>query len=303
MSFIQNVSAGAVRSGASVLYATLGEIVAERAGVINLGVEGSMLAGACAGFIVTYRTGNAYVGVLAAALAGAALALVHAFLAITRGANQLASGLACVFFGLGITAFIGRPYVGKQINGLGNLPIPVLSDLPFVGSVLFDHDLLTYLVFPLGPALWWLLFRSRWGLLLRAAGESREGVFAAGLSPQRLQYIAVAIGGLLAGLGGAQLSLAYTQTWVDGMTNGRGFIAVALVIFAMWNPLRGVVGALLFGGAIAFQLQLQARGVGISQFFLDMTPYVLTLLVLLVWNRQSQRAAPQGLNDVFRGTA
>jgi general nucleoside transport system permease protein len=302
MSFVQSVATGAVRSGTSVLYATLGEVIAERAGVVNLGVEGCMLGGACAGFVVAYRTGNAYTGVLAAAVAGAALALIHAFLVVSRGANQLASGLALGFFGLGITAFIGRPYVGKKIEGLATYPLPVLSDIPFVGPVLFSHDILTYLVFPLGPLLWWLLFRTRWGLHLRAVGENAESAYAAGLHPKLIQYIAVAAGGGLAGLGGAQLSLAYTQTWVEGMTNGRGFIAVALVIFAMWNPLRAVAGALLFGGAIAFQLQLQARGANVSQFLLDMIPYLVTLAVLLLWNKASRRAVPEGLRNVFRGT-
>jgi ABC-type uncharacterized transport system permease subunit len=302
MSFVQAVSAGAVRSSTSVLYATLGEVIAERAGVINLGAEGCMIGGACAGFIVTYRTGSALLGVLAAAAAGVALALIHAFLTITRGANQLASGLALTFFGLGITAFFGRPYVKVQIEGLDVIHIAGLSDLPFLGTVLFTHDILTYLVFPLGPALWWLLFRTRWGLHLRAVGESTEAAYAAGLHPKVIQYLAVCAGGALAGLGGAQLSLAYTQTWVEGMTNGRGFIAVALVIFAMWNPLRGIVGALLFGGAIAFQLQLQARGANISQFLLDMIPYLITLAVLLLWNKASRRALPEGLKQVFQGT-
>jgi general nucleoside transport system permease protein len=302
MSFISDVSSGAVRSGTSVLYASLGEVIAERAGVINLGVEGCMLGGACAGYIIAYETGSPYLGVLAAAVIGGALALIHAFLAISRGANQLASGLALVFFGLGITAFIGRPYVGKKVEGLPNLPIPVLSDLPFVGPVFFDHDILTYLVFPLTPLLWWVLFRSRWGIHLRAVGESTEAAFAAGLNPKRIQYLAVVIGGAFAGVGGAQLSLAYTQTWVEGMTNGRGFIAVALVIFAMWSPLRALAGALLFGGAVAFQLQLQARGASVSQFLLDMIPYLLTLLVLLVWGQASRRSMPEGLKKVFRGT-
>lgn len=302
MSFLQDVSAGAIRSSSSVLYATMGEVIAERAGVINLGSEGCMVGGACAGFIVTYRTGNVLLGVLAAMLAGAGLALIHAFLCITRGANQLVSGLALTFFGLGLTAFLGRPYVKVQIEGLDVVRIPLLSDLPVLGQVLFAHDLLTYLVFPLGPALWWLLFRTRWGLHLRAAGESTEAAYAAGLNPNLIQYLAVCAGGGLAGLGGAQLSLAYTQTWVEGMTNGRGFIAVALVIFAMWNPLRGIAGALLFGGAIAFQLQLQARGANISQFLLDMTPYLLTLAVLLLWNKASRRALPEGLKKVFQGT-
>lgn len=301
MSLLQNVSAGAIRSGTSVMYVALGETLAERAGIVNLGAEGCMLAGACAGFIATARTGNAYLGVLAAVVAGALLALVHAFMVIGRGANQLASGLAVMFLGLGLTAFFGRPYVGQQIAGLHDHPLPLLSRIPILGLVLFDHDALTYAVVPVALALWWFLYRSRWGLFVRAAGEQPEAAFAAGLQPSRIQALAVVAGGALAGVGGAQLSLAFTQTWVEGMTNGRGFIAVALVIFAMWHPLRVIAGALLFGGAISLQLQLQARGADISPFFLDMTPYVLTLLVLLVWNRASAHAMPEGLKAVFRG--
>lgn len=302
MNFATSVSAGAVRAGTSVMYATLGEVIAQRAGIINLGVEGCMLAGACAGYIVTAETGSPYIGILAAFGAGALLAMIHAFLVVTRGANQLASGLALMFLGLGLTAFFGRPYVKVQITPLKNYPIPGLSDIPYAGAVLFDHDLLTYAVFPLAAALWWFVFRSRWGVMLRAVGESTESAFAAGLHPARIQYAAVMFGGGLAGLGGAQISLAYAATWVENLTNGRGFIAVALVIFAMWNPLRAVAGALLFGGAVALQLQLQARGVGVSPFLLDMTPYLLTIIVLLVWAQRGRDAFPAGLNKVFRGT-
>lgn len=303
MSFITDVGAGAVRAGSSVMFVTYGEVVSEKAGIINLGAEGCMISGACAGFIVTARTGSALLGVLAAVIAGAALALVHAFMVITRGANQLASGLALMFLGLGLTAFAGRPYVSTKINGLDDVPIPLLSKLPFLGPALFDHDVLTYFAFALGPLLWFAMYRTRWGLALRAVGESVEAAYAAGLNPKRIQYIAVVIGGGLAGLGGAQLSLAYTQSWVEGMTSGRGFIAVALVIFAMWNPLRAMAGALVFGGAVAFQLQLQARGVGISPFLLDMTPYLFTLAVLLAWVQLGRDAFPAGLKAVFRGTA
>jgi simple sugar transport system permease protein len=302
MSFVQDVGTGAVRAGSSVMLATYGEIIAERAGIINLGVEGCMISGAAAGFIVTAKTGSPYAGVLAAILAGGALASIHAFMVITRGANQLASGLALMFLGLGLTAFFGRPYVSYKINGMADVPIPGLSSIPVIGPVVFDHDLLTYAAFILGPVLWWFLFRTRWGLQLRAVGESTEAAFAAGLNPQRIQYMAVIAGGALAGLGGAQLSLAYTQSWVEGMTNGRGFIAVALVIFAVWNPLRGMAGALLFGGAVAFQLQLQARGVGISPFLLDMTPYIVTIAVLLAWAQVGRDSFPAGLKAVFRGT-
>ena len=302
MNFVTSVSTGAVRAGTSVMYASLGEVIAQRAGIINLGVEGCMLAGACAGYIVTAESGSPYLGIVAAFVAGGLLATVHAFLVVTRGANQLASGLALMFLGLGLTAFFGRPYVSVQITPLRNYPVPLLSEIPFAGPVLFDHDLLTYAVFPLGAALWWVVFRSRWGVMLRAVGESTESAFAAGLHPARIQYAAVAFGGALAGLGGAQISLAYTATWVENLTNGRGFIAVALVIFAMWNPLRAMAGALLFGGAVAMQLQLQARGVGVSPFLLDMTPYLLTIIVLLVWAQRGRNAFPAGLNKVFRGT-
>ena len=181
-------------------------------------------------------------------------------------------------------------------------PFRGLSDIPFFGDVLFNHDVLTYFAFLLGPILWYFLFKTRPGLNLRAVGESPDAAFAAGLNPKLIQYMAVIAGGGLAGLGGAQLSLAYTQSWVEGMTNGRGFIAVALVIFAMWSPMRGMAGALLFGGAVAFQLQLQARGVGISPFLLDMTPYLLTIAVLLITVRIGRDAFPAGLKAVFRGT-
>ena len=301
MSFLADVSTGAVRAGSSVMLATYGEIISERAGVINLGVEGCMIAGACSGFIVTAETGSPYLGIVAAILAGAALASIHAFMVVTRGANQLASGLALMFLGLGLTGYAGRPYVSSKINGLNNVELPLLSDIPFVGEVLFSHDVLTYTAFLLGPILWFFMFKTRPGLNLRAVGESVDAAFAAGLNPKRIQYMAVIAGGGLAGLGGAQLSLAYTQSWVEGMTNGRGFIAVALVIFAMWSPLRGMAGALLFGGAVAFQLQLQARGVGVSPFLLDMTPYLMTIAVLLIWVRIGRDSFPAGLKAVFRG--
>lgn len=297
---IAAVLAGAIRSGTSVLFACLGEVVAERAGVINLGAEGSMLAGALVAFAVTARSGSAWLGVAAGAVAGALLALVHAYLTIARRANQLATGLAVMILAQGVTSFFGRSYVGKQIRGLDPVQIPGLSDLPFAGPVLFRHDLLTYAAMLLAPALWYLLYRTRWGLVLRSTGEREEVVYACGYSPARVRYAAVAIGGLLAGIGGAQLSVAYTLNWVENMTQGRGVVAVALVIFASWSPLRALLGSYLFGGALALQLFLQARGTGVSPFLLSMTPYVLTLLVLLVVG-QRRHAMPEGLRSVFAG--
>lgn len=301
LSFIIGVLTGAIGAGTSVLYAALGEVISERAGVINLGVEGTMLVGAAVGFAATHQTENPFLGLLAAMLAGGLFNLIFAYLVITRGANQLASGLTLGFLGIGLSALIGKPYVGQMVQGLAKWPVPMLADLPVLGRVLFRHDLLIYAAVPLAFLLSWLLTRTRWGLSLRTVGEDKTVAYAAGLQPTRLQYQAVFIGGLLAGLGGAHLSLGYTGVWTEQMTAGRGFIAVALVIFAAWSPLRAVWGALLFGGALAFQLQLQARGAPISPFLLDMLPYLLTLAVLLALRKRPGYTMPAGLSTVFEG--
>lgn len=293
------VLAGAIRAGTSVLFACLGELITEKAGVVNLGTEGSMLMGAFTAFAVTAQTGNPYIGVAAGGVAGALFAVIHAYLAVTRGANQLASGLVVMILAQGITAFFGREYVDQQINGLNPLHIPFLSDLPGLGEILFSHDILTYLSVPLAVVLWLGLNRTKWGLILRATGERDAVAYASGYSPARIRYLAVAAGGFLAGIGGAQLSVAYTLNWVENMTQGRGLVAVALVIFAGWSPLRAVLGCYLFGGAIALQLALQARGIPVSPFFLSMVPYVLTLAVLLLVGHRRQYAMPEGLRAVF----
>ncbi len=301
MSLLIVVLAGAIRAGTSVLFACLGEVVSEKAGIVNLGSEGSMLAGAFTAFAVTAQTGNPYVGVLAGALAGGLFALLHAFLVIHRHANQLVSGLVVMVLAQGITAFFGRTYVDQQIHGLNAVSIPILSDLPVLGPILFRHDVLTYLAMFMAVAIWYLFTRTKWGLVLRATGERDEVAYACGYSPTKVRYAAVVAGGMLAGIGGAQLSVAYTLNWVEDMTQGRGLVAVALVIFAAWSPLRAIVGCYLFGGAIALQLALQARGIGISPFFLSMVPYLLTLLVLLFTGRKQQYAMPEGLRAVFEG--
>lgn len=301
--FIQLILTGSIRSGTSVMYAVLGETVSEKVGVVNLGVEGSMLMGACLGFIVTYQTGNPWLGVLAAGLAGGILSLVHGYLVINCGANQLASGLATLFLGLGLTALLGRDYVKQNIVGFNPIPIPFLSDIPFIGSILFKHDILTYLGFLIGPLLWFILYRTRWGLSMRAVGESRAVSFSTGRNPARIAYLGVFIGGVLSGLGGAQLSIAFTHFWVENMTQGAGFIAVALVIFGMWHPIRAMVGALLYGGAYSLQLTLQTMGVGIPPSLLQMLPYVLTLAILLAWGKASKRAMPSELGLPFGSQA
>jgi len=293
---------GSILAGTPLLYATLGEVISERAGMINLGLEGVMLMGAVVGFSTTVNTGNAVLGVFAAALAGALFNMVFGFLVIGRRANQLASGLALMFCGVGLSALLGAPYIGSQIKGLNEIRIPFLSDIPAIGTILFHYDILVYLVVPMAILVWWALFHTRWGLSLRAVGENPAAAFAAGKNPYLLQYQALFIAGLLGGIAGADLSLAVARTWAEWMTAGRGFVAVALVIFSKWHPLRAIAGALLFGGAIALQLQMQARGLPVSPFLLDMLPYLLSLGVLAAWGGVRRHAAPASLGRVFQGT-
>ncbi|MGD0626726.1 MAG: ABC transporter permease [Thermodesulfobacteriota bacterium] len=301
-SFFAGLLSGSISAGTPLLYATLGEVIAERAGIINLGLEGVMLMGAVVGFSTTVQTGSAALGIFAAALAGGIFNMVFGFLVITRRANQLASGLALMFCGVGLSALLGAPYIGSRIQGLNEIRIPLLSDLPVVGATFFHYDILIYLTVPIAILGWWVLFYTRWGLSLRAVGEDPTAAFAAGKNPYALQYQALLIAGVLGGIAGAHLSLASAKTWAEWMTAGRGFIAVALVIFSKWHPLRAIVGALLFGGAIAFQLQMQARGVPVSPFLLDMLPYLLSLAVLAIWGGARGHAAPASLGRVFQGT-
>jgi simple sugar transport system permease protein len=282
---------GSILSGTSLLYATLGELVGERAGIVNLGLEGVMLIGAATGFAATSLSGEPYLGVGCAALAGLAANLLLGYVVIGRRANQLAAGLTLLFFGLGASALIGRPFMGVIISGLPRLDVPGLG----------AFDLLVWLAVPVALLLWVLLFRTRWGLALRAVGEDPAAAFAAGRRPDHLQYQALALGGALGGIGGAHLSVALTLTWDEGMTAGRGFIAIALVIFAKWNPLWAVLGALVFGGAEALQLQLQARGADVSPFLMNMIPYALTLIVLVFWGFRRRAAAPAALGRNYFG--
>jgi len=298
---LAGVVTGAIMSGTSLLYATLGELVGERAGIVNLGIEGIMLVGAASGFAATAVTGSPSIGVVTAMLAGAAVNQIFAYLVVTRRANQLATGLSLMFFGFGLSALIGGPFVGALITGLPRLAIPGL-DPQSTAARLLSYDALVYLALPTALVTWWLLFRTRWGLHLRAVGESPAAAYAAGLQPGRLQYQALIFAGALGGIAGAHMSVALTLTWAEGMTGGRGFIAIALVIFAKWNPLWAVAGAFLFGAAEGLQLQLQAAGSDISPFVMNMTPYLLTLAVLVVWGLRGRAAtAPAALGRTFTG--
>ncbi len=297
--FTAAVFAAAVRAGTPVLFATLGEIFAERAGILNLGVEGMMLVGALAGFVTTVHTGNPWLGALAAAAASGFLSLIHAVLSITLRANQVASGLALTIFGTGLSASLGRTFVGIPAPGFQTTPLPALSHIPVLGPILFQQDPLVYLSYILVPAAWYVLYRTRWGLHLRAVGENPEAADAMGVDVARVRYGCVVIGGILAGLGGSFLSTAYTGMWIENMTAGRGWIAVALVIFATWDPLRAVVGAYLFGGVNALQLHLQAAGTRLPVYLLLMAPYLFTIVVLVFATQETARkrlGAPAALS-------
>jgi len=293
------VMSGGVRGGTSILYAGLGETVSERAGVVNLGIEGSMLCGALGAYAANAATGSPWLGALGGAAAGGALALVHGFFVLNRKSNQLATGLVVLFLALGLTSLFGSAYVDEVITPFQIWKVPLLADIPWIGDIFFKADPLTYLSYLAVPLLWWVLFRSRWGLLIRGAGERSEVLRTYGHRPVVVQYAAVAIGGVLAGVGGAQLSTAYANAWFENMVQGRGFIAVAVVIFAARQPFKVLAGSYLFGAALALSPALQARGVSINQFALNAIPYVATIVVLMVLGKRGASEAPEGLKKVF----
>lgn len=301
--FVISVLAAAVAAGTALLFACLGELITERAGVLNLGIEGIMLMGALSGVSVCILSGNAWVGAVAAMLAGAAMAGIHALLTVGLRANQVVSGLALTIFGTGLSAFLGRNIVGvPPPDSFRRLDIPALSQLPVIGRILFQQSALVYISFVLVGVLWWFIYRTRAGLRLRAIGERPEAADAMGVDVARLRAWYVVLGGALAGLGGAAISLGTNPGWTEGMTAGRGWIAVALVIFAAWNPLRAAVGAYLFGGVEAGQFRLQTAGVDLSPFFLNMLPYLFTILVLVLSTREATRRAlraPAALGRAF----
>ncbi len=301
--FIISLLFGAIQSGTSVLYGIYGETITERAGVINLGTEGCMIVGALAGYAFTYKTGSPVLGVLMAALCGGCLALIHAVMVVYRKSNQLATGLAIMFLGTGITAFLGRDYVSVSGTGLSPVAIPFLSQIPVLGEVLFSQDLLTYLSFILCPLFTVLLFKTRAGLVLRATGEDEEVLSAYGFNPKLLRVLGVVAGGMVTAIGGAQLSIAYTHTWIENMTNGRGVIAVALVVLTGYNPRYAMIGAYIFGGAQTLQLMLQAQGVNISTFILQMFPYIFTILAMFIVSRKGAQLMPAELKRIIESSA
>lgn len=272
-----------------LLLAAIGELVTEKAGVLNLGAEGMMLIGAVVGFGAASLSGSAAVGIVAALLAGMAMALLFALLALTLLANQVATGLALTILGVGLSALIGKPFVGTPLPRLPQLNVPGLSDLPFFGPVFFAHDFLVYASIAAVFGVHWFLEKSRWGLVLRAVGEFHDSAHAIGYPVIAIRYAATIFGGALAGLGGAFLSLAYTPMWAENMTAGRGWIALALVVFATWRPFRALAGAYIFGGVTIAQLHLQGHGFDVPSQFLSMLPYLATILVLALISRDATR--------------
>ena len=284
-----------------ILLAALGELVVERSGVLNLGVEGMMITGAICGFAVAVNTGSPVLGFVAAAIGGAILSLLFALLTQYAMANQVASGLALTLFGLGLSALMGQSYVGIKPPPVSKLNIPVLSDLPFVGPVLFSHDLMVYVGLALVALVWAMLKYTRAGLILRAVGENHDAAHALGYKVVRVRIMAILFGGACAGLGGAYLSLIRVPQWTEGMTAGAGWIALALVVFASWKAGRVLLGAYLFGGVSVLQLNLQAAGVDIPVEYLSMSPYLITILVLVIMSADRARA-PASLGRTFHAS-
>jgi simple sugar transport system permease protein len=291
-----------VAAGVPLIFAALGELVVEKSGVLNLGVEGMMIVGAISGFMVAAESGQLWLGVLAGAAAGMAMSLIFAFITLTLMANQVATGLALTIFGIGLSAYMGQAYSSVALDGIKAIHLPVLSELPVLGKLLFSYDPLVYLALLLFPLIAWFLYHSRGGLILRAIGESPISAHALGYPVIRIRYLAVLFGGAMAGIGGAYLSLVYTPLWSEGMTAGRGWIALALVVFATWRPGRVLLGAFLFGGVTIAQFHIQGLGVDIPSQFLSMLPYLATIVVLVLISRNANTIrlnAPASLGQAF----
>ncbi|MBS1228315.1 MAG: transporter permease [Proteobacteria bacterium] len=297
------ILAGTLAAATPLIFAGLGELVVERTGVMNLGVEGMMLVGAIAGFAAAAETGyGVAAGLPAGALAGAATAMIFAFFALSLAANQAACGLALTIFGIGLSAFIGQNYISYSLPGLKPLPIPLLADIPLLGPVLFAQDAVVYLSLAAYAAVAWTLTKTRLGLLLKAIGESPESAHAIGYPVILIRFGAVAFGGAMAGIGGAYLSTVYTPLWVQNMSAGRGWIAVALVVFATWKPTRLLFGAYLFGFVTILQFHAQGLGIMLPVQFLAALPYLATIVVLVVISRDRrvlQNNLPASLGKPF----
>lgn len=293
---------GVIVAATPLVFAAIGELVVERAGVLNLGIEGMMILGAIAGFSVTLDSGSYLAGIIAAAAAGAVAAFLFGVLTQVLMANQVATGLALTIFGLGLSALWGQGYSGESTVPLAKIHIPLLSDIPIIGPLLFSHDPLVYLSIILVAGVAWFLAKTRAGLILRAVGENHDAAHAIGYNVVGVRMLALLFGGTCAGIGGTYLSTVQTPLWVEDMTAGRGWIALAIVVFAAWRPGRALLGAYLFGGVTVVQLHIQGFGVDIDAQILSMLPYLITILVLVLISHDKARAnfnAPACLTKPF----
>jgi simple sugar transport system permease protein len=289
-----------------LIFAAIGELVVERSGVLNLGVEGMMIVGALLGFVVQFHTGNPFLAVLAALLGGMAIASIFAFLTQFLLTNQVATGLALTLFGLGFSAFVGRGYTEETIQLITSVHIPILSDIPYVGPLIFSYNPLVYLAFFMVYLVWWFLFKTKQGLVLRAIGDNHDAAHAIGHKVIRYRVMAILFGGAMAGIGGAFLSLVQVPIWGEDMTAGRGWIALGLVVFSSWQPFRVIFGAILFGGITILQLHAQGFDIRISAQYLSMLPYLATIIILVSLRmrlkNKTNRTVPNCLGRIFHST-
>jgi simple sugar transport system permease protein len=302
MGVLEAIILTVITASTPLLLAAAGELVVERSGVLNLGVEGMMIVGAACGFAGAYFTGSIIIGAVCGIVGGIAMAAIFAGLTLGLAVNQVAAGLALTILGVGLSGLIGAGFVGEKIEPAPQLDLPFLTDIPFLGRIVFGQDGFVYLSVALIVAIWWFLYRTRAGLVLRAIGDNHASAHALGYPVLKIRALAVLFGGACAGLGGAYLPLAYTPFWISGMTAGRGWIALALVVFASWRPGRLVIGAYLFGAVTILQLHAQGAGVGIPSQLMSSLPYLATILVLVVISRtrgSAGSAAPASLGLVF----
>lgn len=291
-----------ITAATPLLFAALGELVTEKSGVLNLGVEGMMIMGAIIGFVTVHHTGSATLAILASMVAGALIAAIFGVLVLVFHASQVPTGLALTIFGLGLSSLIGHSMIGVAFDGIPKIAIPGLSDIPVLGNILFNQDALVYLSMIMVVVIYWFMNSSRTGLILRAVGDSHDAAHAMGYSVLKIRFLAVLFGGAMAGVGGAYLSLAYSPLWVEGMTAGRGWIALALVVFASWKVGRVLLGAYLFGGISILQLHAQALGIGIPSQVMSMLPYLATIFVLVLISRDQTKIklnSPASLGKPF----
>ena len=297
---------GIMIASAPLIFAAIGALLVERSGVLNLGVEGMMIVGALLGFVVISHTNNAYLAVLAALVAGMVIASIFAFLTQFLLTNQVATGLALTLFGLGFAAFAGREYTEVTIDLIGPIYIPILSEIPYIGPSLFSLNPLIYLAFFMVYIVWWFLFKTKQGLILRAIGDNHDAAHAIGHNVVLYRFMAILFGGAMAGLGGAFLSLVQVPIWGEGMTAGRGWIAIGLVVFASWQPFRVILGAVLFGGITVLQLHAQGFDIRISAQYLSMLPYLATIVILVSLRmrlkNKTNRTVPNCLGRIFHST-